>query len=168
MIRAVATKYFIPNKTGSIVNVIAVIRNGFPGMPHTGAARAAVENLTKSLATEWGRYNIRVNCIAPGTILSEALQERYPRQLLELALEKIPLNRYGKPDEVACELPTAFVVLKPNKHVTAAELVEWTNNRTSVYKHLRGGVIFIDQVPKSPSGKILRRLLRNRFIPAKL
>jgi len=74
----------------------------------------------------------------------------------------------GKPDVVACELPTAFVVLKPNQHLTEAELVEWTNKRTSVYKHLRGGVIFIDQVPKSPSGKILRRFLRARFAPAKL
>ena len=58
---------------GAVVNIIANMRNGFPIMAHTGAARAGVENLTKSLATEWGRYGVRVNSIAPGTIKSSGL-----------------------------------------------------------------------------------------------
>ena len=58
---------------GAVVNIIANMRNGFPIMAHTGAARAGVDNITKSLATEWGRYGVRVNSIAPGTIKSSGL-----------------------------------------------------------------------------------------------
>ena len=47
---------------------------GFPGMAHTGAARAGVENLTKSLAHEWAEYKIRVNTVAPGTIATTGLE----------------------------------------------------------------------------------------------
>jgi AMP-binding enzyme C-terminal domain len=57
-------------------------------------------------------------------------------------------------DLQAGELPVAFVVLKPNQTMPESELVEWTNERTSVYKHLRGGVIFTDAIPKSLSGKL--------------
>ena len=46
---------------GSIVNIIADVRNGFPGMAHTGAARAGVENLTKTLAIEWAAAGVRVS-----------------------------------------------------------------------------------------------------------
>lgn len=60
---------------GAIVNIIANIRNGFPILAHTGAARAGVENLTKTLATEWGRYGVRINAIAPGTIKSSGLDK---------------------------------------------------------------------------------------------
>ena len=58
---------------GAIVNITANVGRGFPMMAHTGAARAGVENITKSLATEWGRYGVRVNCVAPGTINSSGL-----------------------------------------------------------------------------------------------
>ena len=51
--REVATASMIPRKRGRIVNVIAQIARGFPGMVHTGAARAGVENMTKTLAIEW-------------------------------------------------------------------------------------------------------------------
>jgi citronellol/citronellal dehydrogenase len=68
MTHCVATKAFIPQKDGIILNVVAQVKRGFPGMSHTGAARAGVINLTKSLAVEWAPYNITVNCIAPGVI----------------------------------------------------------------------------------------------------
>lgn len=63
---------------GAIVNVIANMFNGFPLMSHTGAARAGVENITKSLANEWGRYGVRVNALAPGTIKSSGLDSYDP------------------------------------------------------------------------------------------
>ena len=66
MTREVATRAMIPQKRGRIVNVTAMVARGFPGMSHTGAARAGVENLTRSLAVEWAPYNIRVNAVAPG------------------------------------------------------------------------------------------------------
>uniref|UniRef100_A0A672TA56 Peroxisomal trans-2-enoyl-CoA reductase n=1 Tax=Sinocyclocheilus grahami TaxID=75366 RepID=A0A672TA56_SINGR len=50
---------------GAIVNIIADMWKGFPGMAHTGAARAAVDNLTKSLAIEWADNGVRINSVAP-------------------------------------------------------------------------------------------------------
>jgi len=70
MTQAVATKAMIPRRRGRIVNVIANIARGFPGMVHTGAARAGVDNLTKTLAVEWAQFNVQVNAIAPGIIRS--------------------------------------------------------------------------------------------------
>ena len=66
----------------------------------------------------------------------------------------------GVPDLEAGELPKAFVVRRCS--VTSEEIMEFVAKRVIPQKKLRGGVEFIDQIPKSPSGKILRRVLRNR------
>ena len=67
--------------------------------------------------------------------------------------------------DLASEVPTAYIV--PAKGVqgspqTAKEIVEWVKGRVAQHKQLRGGVKFVDEIPKSASGKILRRVLRNR------
>ncbi len=77
MSQEVFNKYMEKNG-GAIVNVIANMFNGFPMMSHTGAARAGVDNITKSLANEWGKYGVRVNAIAPGTINSSGLESYDP------------------------------------------------------------------------------------------
>ena len=66
----------------------------------------------------------------------------------------------GVPDLEAGELPKAFVVRRGN--VTAEEIKEFVAKKVQSQKKLRGGVEFVDQIPKSPSGKILRRLLRKK------
>lgn len=65
----------------------------------------------------------------------------------------------GKPDELAGELALAFVVTD-DPHLTVADVVEFVYNKVSPAKRLYGGVIFINEIPKNPSGKILRRELR--------
>ena len=65
MIREMGNAFFIPQKNGVIINIIADILRGFPGMVHTGAARAGVENITKTIAQEWSEHHIRINCVAP-------------------------------------------------------------------------------------------------------
>ncbi len=97
---AVANQLFIPQKRGRIVNVIAQIARGFPGMAHTGAARAGVENLTKTLAVEWAQFGVRVNAVAPGVIKTSGTAQ-YPPQLLETAIEAAPLKRLGSAEEVS-------------------------------------------------------------------
>lgn len=95
-----ANDFFIPGKGGKILNIIANIYRGFPGMSHTGAARAGVDNLTKTLAVEWSKYNIEVNAIAPGVIRSTGL-EQYPPNFLKDITSKIPMKRLGEIYEVA-------------------------------------------------------------------
>jgi citronellol/citronellal dehydrogenase len=97
---AVANRAFIPGGGGCIVNVSAQVARGFPGMAHTGAARAGVENLTKTLAVEWCRHGIRVNAVAPGIVRSSGT-ERYPADVLELGRRATPMRRLGRPEEVA-------------------------------------------------------------------
>jgi citronellol/citronellal dehydrogenase len=98
--QTMANRFFIPQKEGKIITIIVNIYRGFPGMVHTGAARAGVDNMTKSLAVEWSKYNIQINAIAPGIILSSGL-DNYPPQMLQGLAENIPAKRLGRVDEVA-------------------------------------------------------------------
>ena len=100
MTQAVATKHMIPAKKGRIVNVIANVARGFPGMVHTGAARAGVENMTKTLAIEWATHNLQVNAIAPGVIRTSGT-DQYPPELIEASRKKTPMKRVGSAGEVA-------------------------------------------------------------------
>lgn len=100
MTHAVATRSMIPRRTGAVINIIAQIARGFPGMVHTGAARAGVDNVTKTLSVEWSIYGIRVNAVAPGVIRSSGTQQ-YPPEMLELARKATPMKRLGSPGEVA-------------------------------------------------------------------
>jgi citronellol/citronellal dehydrogenase len=100
MTQAVAAKHMIPAKKGRIVNVIANIHRGFPGMVHTGAARAGVENMTKTLAIEWATHNVQVNAIAPGVIRTSGT-DQYPPELIEASRKKTPMKRVGSAGEVA-------------------------------------------------------------------
>ncbi|XP_043257832.1 4-coumarate--CoA ligase 1-like [Colletes gigas] len=65
----------------------------------------------------------------------------------------------GKPDKMSGEVPMALVVKQPGSNVTAKEIIDFTNRNLSPQKWLRGGVIFVEAIPKNPSGKILRREL---------
>ncbi|MEL7160599.1 MAG: SDR family oxidoreductase, partial [Bacteroidota bacterium] len=101
--RTLANRFFIPQQSGNVVNIVVNHLRGFPGMAHTGAARAAVENLTKTLAQEWATYNIRLNCVAPGTILSSGLDtyaEPVKALLDEMKKDNL-MGRHGTVEEVA-------------------------------------------------------------------
>ena len=67
----------------------------------------------------------------------------------------------GVADERAGEVPRAFVVRK-SKDVSEQDVENFIASKVAKHKHLKGGVVFVDAVPKSPSGKILRRLLREQ------
>ena len=101
MTREVATSVMIPQGSGRIVMVTAMVARGFPGMAHTGAARAGVENLTETLAIEWAQHGIRVNCIAPGNNIRSSGTAQYGEEALELTRRATPLMRLGSVDVVA-------------------------------------------------------------------
>ncbi len=113
--RAAFLHAFQKQNSGNIINIIANIYRGFPGMSHTGAARAGVDNLTKSLAVEWSRFQIRVNAIAPGIINSSGL-DQYPPQLLNNINANIPLKRTGTCEEVA--YPVLFLASPMGSYIT--------------------------------------------------
>lgn len=103
MSREVAEHAMVPAESGAIVNIIAQMWNGFPMMAHTGAARAGVENLTRTLAFEWAQMGIRVNAVAPGVILSSGI-DNYAPEFQKTFFESegnIPAGRLGTPREIA-------------------------------------------------------------------
>jgi citronellol/citronellal dehydrogenase len=97
---SVATRSMIPAGGGKVVNVTLSPHHGLPGMAHSSAARAAVENLTRVLSIEWSRFNVRVNAIAAGHFATDALK-KYPRPVYEGVARTVPLQRLGEPDEHA-------------------------------------------------------------------
>ncbi len=100
MTREVGLKAMMPQRGGAIVNVVVNNARGFPGMAHTGAARAGVENLTKSLAIEWAEFDIRINCVAPGLIRSSGFQH-YPPELVTDMIKRTPQKRAASVEECA-------------------------------------------------------------------
>ncbi|XP_058954015.1 peroxisomal trans-2-enoyl-CoA reductase-like [Pocillopora verrucosa] len=87
---------------GSIVNIIVDMSKGFPGMAHSGAARAGVHNLTMSLAVEWIRFGVRINCVAPGVVYSDTAAQNYPDpELFQRMANMLPAKRCGTTAEVA-------------------------------------------------------------------
>jgi citronellol/citronellal dehydrogenase len=101
MTHAVATKAMIPAGRGRIISVTISPRSGMPGMVHSAAARAAVDTMTQTLATEWGRFGIRVNSIATGQFGTDTLLTKYPPSVVEATAGQVPLQRLGDPDEFA-------------------------------------------------------------------
>ncbi|MBL4869033.1 MAG: SDR family oxidoreductase [Pseudomonadales bacterium] len=89
---------------GSIVNITADCTNGFPNMAHTGAARAGMENLTKTAAWEWGGHGVRVNAVAPGLIASSGFDTYTDvdfKKKFKKAHYSVPLKRLGNEAEIS-------------------------------------------------------------------
>ncbi|XP_050362013.1 uncharacterized protein LOC126781197 [Nymphalis io] len=77
----------------------------------------------------------------------------------------------GAPDTLAGELPTAFVVKQTDAKITEQEIIDYVSDKVAPWKRLRGGVIFLKEIPKTASGKILRRELQallSKLRPQKL
>ena len=111
-------KHSMSKHGGSVVNIVADMWNGFPGMAHTGAARAGVVNMTKTLAIEWGSAGVRVNAVAPGLILSSGMNN-YPPHVLQMVLDiawQNPSSRMGSESEVSSAV--AFLLSEAAAYVS--------------------------------------------------
>lgn len=109
---------------GSIVNITTTYTDtGAPWMAHSGAAKAGVLNLTRTLATEWGGHGIRVNAVAPGLVEDTEGARRLVESLgLGEAFEAgVPLGRLTRIDDVA--LTVLFLCSPAAAHVTGTEVV---------------------------------------------
>jgi len=87
---------------GSIVNISSrSASQPNPGTGHYGAAKAALENLTRTMAAEWGHRGIRVNAVAPGVVMTEELARTLDRpSRIRRQVETVPLQRLGTPDDI--------------------------------------------------------------------
>jgi citronellol/citronellal dehydrogenase len=101
MTHAAAAKAFIPQRSGKVVSVTLSPHQGMPGMVHSGAARAAVENMMRTLSIEWARFNIKLCAVAAGQFDTEVIRTKYPREVSENVARTIPLQRLGTPEEMA-------------------------------------------------------------------
>jgi NAD(P)-dependent dehydrogenase (short-subunit alcohol dehydrogenase family) len=101
---AVGRELIAAGRPGAILNVVATYAwTGHPGTVHSAAAKAGVVTMSRTLAAEWARYGIRVNCIAPGPTTTEgagaalwATPEDHAR-----VLSSVPTGRFASPDEIA-------------------------------------------------------------------
>jgi citronellol/citronellal dehydrogenase len=111
---------------------------GFPGMAHTGAARAGVVNLTQTLALEWAPFAVRVNAVAPGVINSSGLHTYPPEVRAQLAgiAADTPSRRMGTEREVASAV--VFLLSPAAAYVSGATLR--VDGASSLYR-LQGYVI---------------------------
>ncbi|MBS7560728.1 MULTISPECIES: SDR family oxidoreductase [Pseudomonas] len=91
---------------GSIVNMLADMWGGMPGMGHSGAARSGMDNFTKTAAYEWGHAGVRVNAVAPGWIASSGMDtyEGAFKAIIPTLREHVPLKRIGTESEVSAAI----------------------------------------------------------------
>lgn len=104
MSREVGKHMIARKKGGSILSIVATYaEDAGPGTIHSAAAKAGVLALTRTLAVEWARHKIRVNCIAPGAIKDTgAAPQLWPNQAaLDRLVSGIPIGRIGTPEELA-------------------------------------------------------------------
>ena len=121
--KAVAAVMMEKQTGGNIINISSDAGVfGSATMSHYGAAKAGVINLTRSLAIEWAKYGIRVNCISPGPIDTPGVKEvLWPTQeLQDKAAGSTALNRFGTGSEVAW--PCVFLASQASGYVNGSNL----------------------------------------------
>jgi 3-oxoacyl-[acyl-carrier protein] reductase len=96
-----AIKKMLKNKSGKIVNITSVVgHTGNLGQANYTASKAAIVAMSKSLAIEYAKKNININCISPGFIKT-AMTDNIDEKFKEVIISKIPSARLGKPDDIA-------------------------------------------------------------------
>lgn len=121
-------RHMVENRFGAIVNIVHIYsyNRGAPDFPHSGAARAGVVNLAKSLAFHWARHNVTINSVAPGTINTAGVREEEfsasdKDDYEGLVVESIPAKRLGEADETAALC--AFLCSPAARYINGADLV---------------------------------------------
>jgi 3-oxoacyl-[acyl-carrier protein] reductase len=94
-------KKMLKNKSGKIINITSVVgHTGNAGQVNYAASKAGIVAMSKSLAIEYAKKNININCISPGFI-STAMTDKLDEKFKEAILAKIPSNKLGKPEDIA-------------------------------------------------------------------
>ena len=86
---------------GKIINTASVAALGNYGQANYSSAKGGIISLTRTMALELARYNINVNCVAPGTVMTPMFVEAVSEELREEYKQQIPLRRFADPQEIA-------------------------------------------------------------------
>lgn len=136
MMQAAAKHWSALQAPGSIINIVAVVNRGMPQVAHTCAARAGVIYLSKTLSTEWAPLNIRVNCVAPGSIATDGLNV-YPREAAEAFTISNPMKRLG--DMIDIAQAVVYLAAPTGKFITG-ELLSVDGGRQNWGEDWPGGI----------------------------
>ena len=128
-----AIKKMLKNKSGKIVNITSVVgHTGNLGQANYTASKAGIVAMSKSLAIEYAKKNININCISPGFIKT-AMTDKIDEKFKEVVISKIPSARLGEPDDIA----NAVLFLSSDQsnyingetlHVNGGMYMAWQNN----------------------------------------
>ena len=126
------TKYVIKkmlkSKSGKIINVTSVVgHTGNIGQANYAASKAGIIAMSKSLAIEYGKKNIKVNCVSPGFIVSE-MTAKIKEEHTDLMKSRISLNKFGTPEDVSNLI--AFLSSNLSDYITGETI------------HVNGGMYF--------------------------
>jgi len=113
----------IERRYGRIINIGSVTSvAGYAGLAPYGASRGGIRQLTMSLADDWGRYGVTVNCLAPGWFRTEQNKQLYEdKEWVEYLCERIPVKRPGQPQDL--DAAVVFLASEASRYVTGQTLL---------------------------------------------
>ena len=123
----VAAVPMMKQNAGRIVNTASISAKGNVGQANYAASKAGIIGLTRTLALEWARFNIAVNCIAPGAV-NTPMTSAMPEKIKTAVIERIPFKRMAEPDEIAAV--HAFLASDDASYLTGQ--VIWVDGGVSV------------------------------------
>jgi gluconate 5-dehydrogenase len=116
-------KGMIARGYGRIINIGSVTSvAGYAGLAAYGASRGGIRQLTMSLADDWGKHGVTVNCLAPGWFRTEQNKALYEdQQWVDYLCDRIPLKRPGQPDDLDSAI--VFLAAESSRYITGQTLL---------------------------------------------
>lgn len=113
----------IARRYGRIINIGSVTAvAGYAGLAPYGASRGGIKQLTMSLADDWGKYGVTVNCLAPGWFRTDQNKVLYEnKEWVEYLCDRIPLKRPGQPEDL--DAAVVFLAAESSRYVTGQTLL---------------------------------------------